>query len=76
MALTSLTNLSRPGIPNLIDIENHVSWDFVENVHMPYSSQQEGAVYFKSLYKVEVFGICKEAMSQQKFDCTLLHTEH
>ncbi|CAG8841592.1 11996_t:CDS:2, partial [Gigaspora margarita] len=39
--------------------------DFAENVHIPYSSQQEGAMYFKSLYKVEVFGVCEEGVLWQ-----------
>jgi len=25
---------------NLLDIETHLSWDFAEQVHIPYSSQQ------------------------------------
>jgi hypothetical protein len=31
----------RPGLPNSINIENHISWDFAEQVKLPYSSQQE-----------------------------------
>ncbi|CAG8778835.1 6827_t:CDS:1, partial [Ambispora leptoticha] len=65
LALNSLTNFSRPEISNSINIENHVSWNFAENVQIPYSSQQEGVTYFKSLYKVEVFGVCEEAMPRQ-----------
>ncbi|CAG8558840.1 8151_t:CDS:2 [Cetraspora pellucida] len=33
-----------------------------KNVQILYSSQQEKVTYFKSLYRVEVFGVCKEAM--------------
>lgn len=68
IALRSIPNwssLSRPGIPNLIEIENHISWDYAEAVHIPYSSQQEGATYFKSLYKIEVFGVCEEGIPCQ-----------
>jgi hypothetical protein len=39
--------LERPGVFNSLDIENHVSWDFAEGVHLPYSSQQEVKIYFK-----------------------------
>ncbi|CAG8727940.1 16942_t:CDS:2 [Cetraspora pellucida] len=39
--------------------------DFTENIQISYSSQQEGVTYFKSLYKVEVFGVCEEAMPWQ-----------
>ncbi|CAG8805465.1 8448_t:CDS:2, partial [Gigaspora margarita] len=35
------------------------------NVHIPYSSQQEGATYFKSLYKVEIFDVCEEGVPRQ-----------
>jgi len=34
-------SFSRPGKPNSIDIVNHISWDFAEQVKLPYSSQQE-----------------------------------
>ncbi|CAG8464525.1 13722_t:CDS:2 [Cetraspora pellucida] len=54
-----------------IDITNHISWDFAESIQLPYSSQQEGAIYFKSLYKVAVFGICEDA-----FPCTLPQSTH
>ncbi|CAG8843982.1 8847_t:CDS:2, partial [Gigaspora margarita] len=39
--------------------------DFAKNVHIPYSSQQEGATYFKSLYKAKVFGVCEEGVPWQ-----------
>ncbi|CAB4383124.1 unnamed protein product [Rhizophagus irregularis] len=56
----------RPGNPNSLEFENHISWDFAEGVHLPYSSQQEGSIYFKSPWKVSIFGICEEAFPQQK----------
>lgn len=34
-------NFLRPGISNSINIVNHISWDFAEQVKLPYSSQQE-----------------------------------
>ncbi|CAB4417947.1 unnamed protein product [Rhizophagus irregularis] len=60
IALQEFQNAPRPGIPNSLDFENHISWDFAEAVQIPYSSQQEGATYFKSLYKVQVFGVCED----------------
>ncbi|CAB5381718.1 unnamed protein product [Rhizophagus irregularis] len=56
----------RSGNPNSLEFENHISWDFAEGVHLPYSSQQEGSIYFKSPWKVSIFGICEEAFPQQK----------
>ncbi|CAG8709558.1 14874_t:CDS:2, partial [Cetraspora pellucida] len=38
---------------------------FAENIQLPYSSQQESAIYFKSLYKVAVFGICEDTFPYQ-----------
>ncbi|CAG8513255.1 13982_t:CDS:2 [Cetraspora pellucida] len=60
LPLKSLTSFSRPGIPNSLYIETHISWDFAKNIQIPYFSQQEGTIYFKSPFKVEVFGICEE----------------
>ncbi|CAB4376175.1 unnamed protein product [Rhizophagus irregularis] len=56
----------RSGNPNSLEFENHISWDFAEGAHLPYSSQQEGSIYFKSPWKVSIFGICEEAFPQQK----------
>jgi hypothetical protein len=36
-----LSELKRPGNPNSLEIENHISWDFAEAVNLPHSSQQE-----------------------------------
>ncbi|RGB24601.1 hypothetical protein C1646_772843 [Rhizophagus diaphanus] len=65
LALQEFQNAPRPGIPNSLDFENHISWDFAEAVQIPYSSQQEGATYFKSLYKVQVFGVCEDGTPRQ-----------
>ncbi|CAB4381099.1 unnamed protein product [Rhizophagus irregularis] len=58
-------SFSRSGKPNSIDIVNHISWDFAEQVKLPYSSQQEGTTYFKSLYSVQVFRVCEDAFPRQ-----------
>ncbi|CAG8484835.1 11072_t:CDS:2, partial [Scutellospora calospora] len=57
--------LIRPGKINSLDIELHLSWDFAQQVHLPSSSQQEGEIFFKSLYKIHVFGICDDAFPRQ-----------
>jgi hypothetical protein len=41
LALQEYQNAPRPGIPNSLDFENHMSWDFAEAVQIPFSSQQE-----------------------------------
>ncbi|KAF0441598.1 chaperonin: PROVISIONAL [Gigaspora margarita] len=48
-----------------INITNHISWNFAESIQLPYSLQQKDAIYFKSLYKVAVFGICEDAFPYQ-----------
>ncbi|PKY53653.1 hypothetical protein RhiirA4_547753 [Rhizophagus irregularis] len=59
-------NLLHPNEPNTLDFENHISWDYAEQIKIPYSSQQEGSTYFKSLYNIQVFGICEDAFSIQR----------
>ncbi|CAG8843875.1 28970_t:CDS:2, partial [Gigaspora margarita] len=65
LGFLQLINLTRPGLHNSINTENHLSWDFAEGIQIPYSSQQEGAIYFKSRFKIELFGICEEAIPCQ-----------
>ncbi|CAG8784596.1 25813_t:CDS:1, partial [Dentiscutata erythropus] len=36
----------------------HIAYDWAQNVQIPYSPQQIGALYFKSSRKVHLFGIC------------------
>ncbi|CAB4378732.1 unnamed protein product [Rhizophagus irregularis] len=62
----NLSELKRSGNPNSLEIENHISWDFAEAVNLSHSSQQEGSIFFKSPWKIFIFGICKEAFPQQK----------
>ena len=62
---SNFLNFLRPGITNSINSINHIFWDFAERVKLPYSSQQEGSTYFKSLYSVQVFGICEDAFPRQ-----------
>ncbi|CAG8535038.1 5602_t:CDS:2 [Cetraspora pellucida] len=59
-ALRSLPSFLHPGTPNLLDLENYISWDFAKCVQIPYFLQQEGTIYFKSPYKIQVFGVCEK----------------
>ena len=43
----------------------HYSWDFAQQLHIPYEDHQVGPIYFKSPRIVQLFGICCEALPQQ-----------
>jgi len=43
----------------------HYSWDFAQQLHIPYEDHQVGPIYFKSARIVQLFGICCEALPQQ-----------
>ncbi|KAF0559581.1 chaperonin: PROVISIONAL [Gigaspora margarita] len=58
-----MNNLVCPGKPNSLDITIHLSWDYAQQIQLPYSSQQEDDINFK--YKVHLFGICDDAFSHQ-----------
>ena len=36
----------------------HITYDWAQNVHVPYSPQQVGTLFFKSPRKVHLFGVC------------------
>ena len=36
-----INNLICPGKPNSLDITIHLSWDYAQQIQLPYSSQQE-----------------------------------
>lgn len=36
----------------------HIAYDWAQNVHVPYSPQQVGTLFFKSPRKVQLFGVC------------------
>jgi len=44
---------------------SHYSFDYAQQVHIPTSSEQVGALYFMTPYKVSVFGIQCETVSKQ-----------
>ncbi|RGB34582.1 hypothetical protein C1646_760374 [Rhizophagus diaphanus] len=39
--LPGFPDFSRPNDPNSLEFENHISWDYAEQIKIPYSSQQE-----------------------------------
>lgn len=42
----------------------HYSFDFAQQISLPYSSQQVGALYFLAGYKVALFGVAAEPLKQ------------
>lgn len=46
-------------------IKAHYSFDFAQQVHLPYSPLQPGPMYFLCPRKVGIFGICCEGLPQQ-----------
>lgn len=43
----------------------HYSWDFAQQLHIPYEDHQVGPIYFKSPRITQLFGVCCEALPQQ-----------
>lgn len=41
MFLKQQPEFLRPNEPNSLNFENHISWDYAEQVKIPFSSQQE-----------------------------------
>jgi hypothetical protein len=65
-----LSHLSKPDAyqdqqPCRLKIATHYSFDYAQQVHYPYSSQQKGTEYFITPRKCQVFGVCAEAISRQ-----------
>jgi len=65
-----LSRLSKPDAyqdqqPCRLKIATHYSFDYAQQVHYPYSSQQKGTEYFITPRKCQVFGVCAEAISRQ-----------
>jgi len=51
--------------PCRLKIGTHYSFDYAQQVHYPYSSQQKGKEYFITPRKCQVFGVCAEAIPRQ-----------
>ena len=50
-----------------LDMQMQYSFDYCQQVTLPYSSQQRGTFYFRTPRKVQVFGVCCEPLSRQVF---------
>lgn len=56
---------------NIIESKNdlsvaHICYDWAQNVCIPYSPQQVGAIFFKNTFSVHIFGVCKTEEGQNK----------
>ena len=43
----------------------HLTFDFAQNIHLPYHYRQVGPLFFKSPLKVQLFGVCNEGSQLQ-----------
>ena len=43
----------------------HITFDFAQQLELPQHTRQVGLLYFKSRFKIQLFGICDEARNQQ-----------
>ena len=43
----------------------HYTFDFAQNVSLPHTARRVGPLYFKTPRKVQLFGICSEAIPKQ-----------
>eukprot|EP00117_Sycon_ciliatum_P015516 scpid43064/ scgid15324/ len=43
----------------------HYTFGFAQNVFLPQTARQEGPLYFKTPFKVQLFGVCCEAIPRQ-----------
>ena len=50
-----------------LDLCMQYSFDYCQQVSLPYSSQQRGTFYFRTARKVHVFGVCCEPLCRQVF---------
>ncbi|RUP48378.1 hypothetical protein BC936DRAFT_144652 [Jimgerdemannia flammicorona] len=64
-ALGSLNNIAPNTTANTINLILHFSFDYVQCIQIPHLVQQEGDIYFKTPIKVQVFGVCNDAIPQQ-----------
>ena len=43
----------------------HYSYDYAQQLHFPANPNQPGPIYFKTLWKCAIFGVCCEAIPRQ-----------
>ena len=44
----------------------HLTCDYAQQIELPFHTRQVGPLYFKSRFKVQLFGVCNEAARQQR----------
>ena len=44
----------------------HITFDFAQQIELPFHTRQVGPLYFKSHFRVQLFGICNEAAHRQR----------
>lgn len=52
-------------VPNSYDGSVHYSFDFAQQIHIPFNSLQPGPIYFLTPYKVGLFGIMNDTTKVQ-----------
>ena len=51
--------------PCSLNVQLHISFDYAQQVHIPFDPQQPGEIYFLVPYKVGLFGIMNEGIKKQ-----------
>lgn len=68
LSKTEISNKLQPGhsfgISQSFDGTMHYSFDFFQQIHVPYDPEQVGALYFLTPYKVGLFGIMCETLAK------------
>lgn len=54
-----------PHLPCSSDVTLHISFDYAQQVHVPFDPQQPGEIYFLVPFKVGLFGIMNEGLNKQ-----------
>ena len=63
--VTAETSFSAASEENRKPLLAHYSFDFAQQVHYPYDSQQTGPEYFKTARKCGLFGVCNDGEKKQ-----------
>ena len=58
--------LSKFDIPASVQsVTQHFTFDFAQQLELPYHTRQVGPIYFKVRYRVQCFGVCEESAHRQ-----------
>lgn len=58
-------SLVTPNSPCSLEGAVHYSFDYAQQIHFPSNPQQPGPIYFETLRKCGIFGVCCEALPRQ-----------